>query len=349
MHDQENVHHGTSFLVVAASFVIILWGINQAQSVIVLILVALFLAVIGASPLLWLKRKKVPSVLAVLIVLAGMVIILLITGGFVATSLASFSGSLPFYQKRIEEDLLALRSFLASKGIVNTDAALLGYMNPGAVMSLTAGLVSGLGSTLSSILLILLTVTFILLEVSSFPIKLRAIIDDPRADFSNFKKFIENINRYLIIKTGVSVTTGILIGVWMSILGVDFPFLWGFLAFLLNYIPNLGVIIAAFPAVLLTLLQLGFGRAVLAAAGYLAVNFIIGTIIEPRVVGRGVGLSTLVVFLSLILWGNLLGLIGMILCIPFTMTMKFILENNKDTRWIAVLLGPESPPKVIKS
>lgn len=349
MHDKENVRHGTSFLVVAASFVIILWGINQAQSVIVLILVALFLAVIGAPPVLWLKQKKVPSVLAVLIVLAGMVIILLITGGFVATSLASFSGSLPFYQKRIEEDLLALRTFLASKGIVNTDAALLGYINPGAVMSLTAGLVSGLGSTLSSILLILLTVTFILLEVSSFPIKLRTIIDDPRADFSNFKRFIENINRYLIIKTGVSVTTGILIGVWMSILGVDFPFLWGFLAFLLNYIPNLGVIIAAFPAVLLTLLQLGFGRAVLAAAGYLAVNFIIGTIIEPRVVGRGVGLSTLVVFLSLILWGNLLGLIGMILCIPFTMTMKFILENNKDTRWIAVLLGPESPPKVIKS
>jgi len=349
MHDQENIHHGTSFLVVAASFVIILWGINQAQSVIVLILVALFLAVIGASPLLWLKRKKVPSVLAVLIVLAGMVIILLITGGFVATSLASFSGSLPFYQKRIEEDLLALRSFLASKGIVNTDAALLGYMNPGAVMSLTAGLVSGLGSTLSSILLILLTVTFILLEVSSFPIKLRAIIDDPRADFSNFKKFIENINRYLIIKTGVSVTTGILIGVWMSILGVDFPFLWGFLAFLLNYVPNLGVVIAAIPAVLLTLLQLGAGRAALAGGGYLAVNFIIGTVVEPRLVGRGVGLSTLVVFLSLILWGDLLGLIGMVLCIPFTMTLKFALENNKNTQWIAVLLGPESPPKINKN
>jgi predicted PurR-regulated permease PerM len=349
MHDQENVHHGTSFLVVAASFVIILWGINQAQSVIVLILVALFLAVIGSPPLLWLKRKKVPSVLAVLIVLAGMVIILLITGGFVATSLASFSGNLPFYQKRIEEDLLALRTFLASKGIVNTDAALLGYMNPGAVMSLTAGLVSGLGSTLSSILLILLTVTFILLEVSSFPIKLRAIIDDPRADFSNFKKFIENINHYLIIKTGVSVTTGIIIGIWMSILGVDFPFLWGFLAFLLNYVPNLGVVIAAIPAVLLTLLQLGAGRAALAGGGYLAVNFIIGTAIEPRLVGRGVGLSTLVVFLSLILWGDLLGLIGMVLCIPFTMTLKFALENNKNTQWIAVLLGPESPPKINKN
>jgi AI-2 transport protein TqsA len=349
MHDQENVQRGTSFLIVMASLVIIMWGINQAQSLLVLLLVALFLAVIGAPPVLWLKQKRIPSVLAVLVVLAGMIIILLLIGGLVGTSLASFSDSLPFYQRRIEEEVLALRTFLASKGITITDTALLGYINPGAVMSLTAGLVSGLGSTLSSIFLIMLTVTFILLEVSSFPVKLRAILDDPKADFSSFKKFIEDINRYMIIKTGVSVTTGILIGLWMSILGVDFPILWGFLAFVLNYVPSLGVIIAAFPAVLLTLLQFGVGHAALAGLGYIGVNFIIGTAIEPKLVGRGVGLSTLVVFLSLILWGNLLGLIGMVLCIPFTMTLKFILENNKDTRWIAVLLGPESSPMTQRS
>jgi AI-2 transport protein TqsA len=346
MSDQENAHRGTSLLVVAASLVIIVWGINQAQSVLVLILVALFLAVIGAPPVLWLKQKHVPYVLAVLVVLTGMITILLMIGGLVGTSLASFSDSLPFYQKRIEEEVLALRTFLASKGIALTDSTLLGYINPGAVMSLTAGLVSGFGSTLSSIFLILLTVTFILLEVSSFPTKLRAILDDPQADFSSFKKFIEDINRYMIIKTGVSVTTGILIGIWMAILGVDFPILWGFLAFVLNYVPSLGVVIAAFPAVLLTLLQFGIGHAALAGLGYIVVNFIIGTVIEPKLVGRGVGLSTLVVFLSLILWGNLLGLIGMVLCIPFTMTLKYVLESNKDTRWIAILLGPESPPSV---
>jgi predicted PurR-regulated permease PerM len=189
---------------------------------------------------------------------------------------------------------------------------------------------------------------FILLEVSSFPVKLRTILENPQADFSNFKKFIENINRYMVIKTGVSVTTGILIGVWMTILGVDFPILWGFLAFVLNYVPSLGVVLAAIPAVLLALLQFGIGRAALAGLGYLAVNFVIGTAIEPKLVGRGVGLSTLVVFLSLIFWGNLLGLIGMVLCILFTMTLKFVLENNSDTRWIAVLLGPESPPEAKK-
>jgi predicted PurR-regulated permease PerM len=191
----------------------------------------------------------------------------------------------------------------------------------------------------------MLTVTFTLLEVSSFPEKLRKILNDPRAAFPQFAKFVEDINRYMVIKTSVSITTGILIGIWMAILGVDFPILWGFIAFLLNYVPNIGVIIAAFPAVLLALIQYGTGHALLAALGYVAVNFVIGTVVEPKLVGKGVGLSTLVVFLSLVFWGNLLGLIGMVLCIPLTMTLKFALENNEGTQWIAVLLAPESLPK----
>jgi predicted PurR-regulated permease PerM len=334
---------GTSLLVIVASLVIIVWGIVQAQSVLVLMLVALFLAVIGAPLVLWLKEKQIPSVLAVLAVLACMVAILLMIGGLVGTSLASFSESIPSYQQRIQEEVQALRGFLANKGFTIKDNAVLDYINLGSVMGLTASLLSGLTSTLSSIFLILLTVTFILLEVSSFPVKLRAILDDPKAEFSQFRKFIDDINHYLLIKTCVSATTGILIGIWMSILGVDFPVLWGFLAFLLNYVPNLGVVIAAVPAVLLTLIQYGLGQAALAAGGYIAVNFIIGTIVEPKLVGRGVGLSTLVVFLSLIFWGNLLGLIGMVLCIPFTMTLKFALESNQQTQWLAILLGPETP------
>jgi predicted PurR-regulated permease PerM len=334
---------GTNVFVITASLIIIIWAVIQAQSILVLMLVALFLAVLGAPLVLWLKERRIPGVLAVLAVLACIVVALLMIGGVIATSLASFSNSLPFYQQRIQEEIHTAREFFASKGIVIKDNAILEYFNLGAVMSLTAGLLSGLTSTLSSIVLILLTVTFILLEVSSFPAKLRAIMDDPQAEFSQFRKFIGDINHYLLIKTGVSVTTGIIIGIWMSILGVDFPVLWGFLAFLFNYVPNLGVVIAAVPAVLLALIQYGFGQAALVAGGYLAVNFIIGTIVEPKIVGRGVGLSTLVVFLSLIFWGSLLGLIGMVLCIPFTMTLKFALENNEQTRWIAILLGPEIP------
>jgi AI-2 transport protein TqsA len=347
MNKMNNTQRGTNLLVVAASLVIIVWGIVQAQTILVLMLVALFLAVIGAPPVLWLKEKRIPSVLAVLAVLACMIIILLMIGGLVGTSLASFSDSLPFYQQRIQEQVQVLREFLANKGFTIRDNALLEYVNLGAIMGLTASLLSGLTSTLSSIFLVLLTVTFILLEVSSFPLKLRSVLNDPTAEFSQFKKFIENINHYLLLKTGVSAATGTLIGIWMALLGVNFPVLWGFLAFLLNYVPSLGVIIAAAPAVLLTFIQYGPGHAALAAGGYIAVNFIIGTLVEPRLVGRGVGLSTLVVFLSLIFWGNLLGLIGMVLCIPFTMTLKFALESREQTRWLAILLGPEIPVESI--
>jgi predicted PurR-regulated permease PerM len=213
------------------------------------------------------------------------------------------------------------------------------YVNPSATMRLVVGMLGGLGSALSNIILILLTVTFILLEASSFPIKLRAVLGDPEQAFPQFTRFVDDIKRYMIIKTGISLTAGILIVIWLSILGVDFPVLWGFLAFLLHYVPNVGSLIAAIPAIILAHVQLGIGRAVLTAAGYLAVNFLLGNVVEPRLMGRRLGLSTLVVFLSMIVWGSLLGLIGVVLCIPFTMTLKFACENNKSTQWIAVLLG----------
>jgi predicted PurR-regulated permease PerM len=146
----------------------------------------------------------------------------------------------------------------------------------------------------------------------------------------------------MIIKTAISLTAGNLIGIWLSILGVDSPVPGGFLAFLLHYVPNVGPIIAAIPAVFLTLVQLGVGRFALTAAGYLAVSFILGNVVEPRLMGRRLGLSTLVAFLSLVFWGSLVSLIGVVLCIPFTMTLKFTRENNKGTQWIAVLLGPEA-------
>lgn len=333
----------TNSLINGAAIVIIVMGIYQAQSVLVLLLLSVFLAVLGTPPVMWLKHKRIPNAAAVLIVVAGMIAALALAGALVGASLSSFSAALPAYQSRLQEQMLVLKEFLATKGITITDKILLEYFNPSAVMSFTAGLLSGLSSALSSIVLILLTVLFILLEVSTFPSKLRASPGDPERFMPRFTKFMEDIQRYVLIKTMISMTTGILVGIWMTVLGVEFPILWAFLAFLLNYVPNLGVIIAAIPAALFALIQLGPGYAAIVAAGYLAINFVIGTAIEPRIVGRGVGLSTLVVFLSLIFWGNMLGLIGAVLCIPITMTLKFVLENSEETRWMGLWLGPEAP------
>ena len=346
MTEQINSSRGIRILISVAALVIIIAGVSFAQSVVVLILLSFFLALLGTPPVLWLKEKHIPSGFAVLIVMAVMILILLLISVQIGSSFSGFIDQLPLLQARIREQVLELSAYLRSKGFSGTQKILLEYVKPEVLLKLTANLLSGLSSVLSDLVLILLAVTFILLEVSSFPIKLRAVLGDPKQKFPHFTKFADDMKRYMVIKTFMSLASGILISVWLYILGVDYAILWGFLAFLLNYIPNIGSIVAAIPAVILAVVQLGFGSAVLVAAGYLVINFVEGNIIEPRLMGRKLGLSTLVVFLSLIFWGGLLGFVGAILAIPLTMTLKFAFESSESTKWIAVLLGSEKTDKL---
>ena len=329
------------FYIITASLVVIIAGIYFAQSIVVLLLISVFLALLGTPALLWLKKKHIPSGIAVLIVMAGLVIILLLIGAQIGMSISGFSNELPQLESRIREEFSKLSLFLTNKGIGVGENIFQEYLKPEAVMQLTSSLLTGLGSALSDLVLILLTVTFILLEVSSFPIKLRKILGDPKQVFPQFTQFILDLKHYMVVKTIINLVAGIVITLWMYILGVQFPVLWGFLAFLLHYIPNIGAIISAIPAALLALVQLGPGSALLVLIGNLVVGFIIGNVVEPRLMGRKFGLSTLVVFLSLLFWGSLLGLIGAILCIPLTMALKFLFESNESTRWIALILESE--------
>ncbi len=353
MTELNDLHRGTRILIVIGMLAIIAISIKQAQATLAWLLFAVFLAVIGTPPVLWLERKRIPYVVAVLLVVAGFAIILVVMGVFVGASLNSFYTHLPSYQALLEKRISSLQAFLAANGITITDSLLVHQIDPEAVKRWTASLIRGLGSALFELVLILVTVMFIFLEASSFPVKLRAILGDPQKDFQLFMRFIYDIQRYMNIKTAISLTEGILVGVWLFILGVDFPILWGFLIFLLHYVPNVGGLIAAVPAVLLAFIEFGIGRAAQVAIGYLAVEFIFGNVVEPMLMGRKLGLSTLVVIVSLIFWGSLLGIAGVILCIPLTMTLKFVCENNNNTRWIAVLLGPgitteKAPPASVK-
>ena len=347
MTEQINSFRGFRILVGAAAFVIIIAGLYIAQSVIVLLLISFFLALLGTPPVIWLKKKHIPSVVSVLIVMAGMVFIIILIGAQIGSSFSNFLDQLPLFQSSIREQVLELSAYLRSKGFSGTQKLLLDYVKPEVFLKLTANLLSGLSSVLSDLALVLLTVTFIMLEVSSFPIKLRAVLGDPKQKFPKFTEFADDMKRYMVIKTLISLATGVLIAFWLYILDVDYPILWGFIAFLLNYIPNIGSIVAAIPALILAFIQFGIGSAVLVTVGYIVVNFIIGNVIEPRLMGRKFGLSTLVVFLSLIFWGALLGLVGAILSVPLTMTLKFAFENNESTKWIAVLLESEKIKKKV--
>jgi len=195
------------------------------------------------------------------------------------------------------------------------------------------------------LLLMLFIVVFLLLEESTLSKKLRLALPDAEKSLRNASDFIRQVNKYLVIKSTVSLITGLLITLWVWALGLDFPLLWGLIALLMNFIPNVGSILAAIPAVLLAIVQLGFPDALIIASGYLVVNILMGNLVEPRFMGRGLGLSPLVVFLSLILWGWMFGAVGMFLSIPLTMIVKIALEHAPSTRWLGVMLG-DAPSQI---
>ena len=197
----------------------------------------------------------------------------------------------------------------------------------------------GLASAVSNILLVVLVTLFILFEADEFPNKFRQAFGEQPEGIRRFRDFSADIQTYLEVKTLLSAFTGLLIGLGLWFLGVDFALLLGVMAFLLNFIPTIGSIIAALPAVLIALIDTSLGTTAMVALLYGGVNLSVGQLLEPQMMGRSLGLSPLVVFLSLLLWGWLWGPVGMLLSVPLTMVVKIFLEHTEQYRWVAVLLG----------
>ncbi len=329
-------------LLMLAGFVVVIAGMKAASPILVPFFLAVFIAVICTPPLFWLQRKGVPKVLALAIILLAIVVAAVLFGALIGPSLNKFLSALPDYQKQLATHGAAWTGWLHEKGIPIPKGGVLGSLDPGWVMSLAQDILSGLSGVLANAFLILLTVVFILLEAADLPKKLRRVLKNPERSLSTVEKFSRSAKRYLVIKTLISAAIGVVIWLWLLILGVDYPVLWGTLSFLLNYVPNIGSVIAALPVALLALVQLGAGTALLTVLGFVVVHIVVGNIIEPKLTGQGLSLSTLVVFLSLVFWGWILGPIGMILSVPMTSLVKIALESREDTLRFAVLLGSEA-------
>lgn len=336
----------SEILLCLAAFVVIIAGMKAAAVILVPFILSAFIAIISAPPMFWLQRKGVPSLLAMLIVVSGMLLTGVLVAALVGQSINDFMQDLPVYKAKIKTQTSAALAWLSAQGIRTESLALNEVFDPGAAMNLAAQVLNGLGNALTNSFLILMTVIFMLLEAASFPVKLKAITDRPDQQSARLDGFIKDVKQYIAIKTWVSLSTGLIITLWLFLLGVDYPLLWGLLAFVLNYIPNIGSIIAAVPAILLALIQIGPGRALAVACGYVIVNVVIGSVVEPRFMGRGLGLSTLVVFLSLLFWGWVLGPVGMLLSVPLTITAKLALDSREETKWLAVMLGSEKAVKL---
>jgi len=328
------------FVTVAAIFIIFA-GIKTAANILVPFLLSIFIAIMCNPIIVKASQYKIPKAISIITVIAVFVTLALSLTGLVGQSLNELSQHIPHYREQLNQQFVWLANFLYKYDIHLSTAVFSEYFDPAAAMGLAADMLSGFGSVMANLFLIILTVVFILFEASSFPNKIHFALDDPQMRLKQIERFVSSVNDYIAIKTLVSIATGCIVSLMLWILGLDFYLLWGVLAFLLNYIPNIGSIIAAVPPVTLAILQLGLGEAGLIACGYVAINMIMGNIVEPRFLGKGLGLSTLVVFLSLIFWGWMLGTVGMLLSVPLTMILKIGLENSPEGRWLAVLLSNE--------
>jgi predicted PurR-regulated permease PerM len=187
--------------------------------------------------------------------------------------------------------------------------------------------------------IIVIVAIFILLESSALPAKVRDLPVLSQDTWARLQQIAADVRRYMLLKTVMSLLTGALIALFSLIVGVDFAILLGVLAFALNYIPVIGSIVAALPGILLAFVEFGLGTSVLVTVGYVAINIGVSNGIEPRYFGDGLNLSPLVVILSVLLWGWVLGPMGMLLSVPLTMSVKIALESDEGTEWLALLMS----------
>lgn len=329
-------------LIVSAALVVVVAGMRFAAPLLVPFLLSVFIAVISFPLMSSLQQKGLPKGLALTLVMLLVVLIGFMLTILIGSSLTDFSHSIPIYQEKIEAEWSGVLLWLQDHGISVTDS-LKDIVDPSAAIGLLSSILKGFGNVLTNSFLIILTVVFILIETAGLTqkfIAMNASEDSVKREDMFSRVFVDKLRNYMSMKTIISMVTGLIIATALWLIGVDYPVLWGVLAFMLNFVPNIGSIIAAVPAVLLTVVQLGISSAMLVAAVYVAVNVLVGSIIEPKYMGKGLGLSTLVVFVSLVFWGWVLGPVGMLLSVPLTITLKLALDSKPDTQWLGHLLGP---------
>ena len=322
-----------------SAFVIIIGGLKMASQAVVILFLSIFIASILSPVLAKLQKFKVPKYLAYFLILMMIVMTLLFVFYIINTSLKDFGSNLPFYETKLKKIVLDLLSWLNGFGFEIEPKSILEGINIGALFNLTAGAAGNIGLFLSKMMLVFIGVAFILVESTHFEKKLDIIFKRDKDAQKNFRLFSRNIQKYFSIKTLTSILTGSMITVTLMFFEIDYPILWGFLGFLLNFIPVIGSLIASVPALFLALIHYDLTTVVWLAFIYIIINNLISNVLEPKFMGQGLGLSPAIIFFSLIFWGWVLGPVGMFLAVPLTMTLKIAFDSSEKTRWIGILLS----------
>ena len=331
----------TRSLVSMAAFVIFIAGLKAASNIIVPFMLAVFIAVITSPLMIWLRKRGIRPSFSVLVIVLMVFAVLWVFLQVAGPSITQFIMRLDTYLFHLRGITRSWVFWLQDKNVDIELETVNAIFDPVNIMRTTANALSFLQGMLTNTFLILITVVFLLLELAGLPQKLKLAFGPDHPSIHGWELFAESLNRYLAIKSIVSMLTGICAYTLVRLLDVDFPLLWGMLAFMLNYVPNIGSILAAIPPVMVALATHDTPRAIYVLIGYICINVTFGNLLEPRIMGKGLGLSTLVVWLSLIFWGWVFGPVGMLLSVPLTMVVKIAMESRQETMWLAVLLASD--------
>lgn len=333
--------------------VVLVHGLRIAQSIVMPFALAAFLAVISMPIVFWLRKKRLPGPVAILLTVLAVASVFGLVIMIASQQLAELQATGPVYGRALIREIDSALRLIEERlpALAGVRDNLLSFLNQN-LLAMAGGTFTWALSFVTTTFIVFLILAFALGEAAVFPKKLRAIAGERLASDERLGTMVEEVQGYLVIKTLVSLATGVVLGLWTWALGLDSPLLLGLFAFVLNYVPTIGSVIASVPALFLALLdfdpQAGvivfdFQRPVVVALGYLAVNILFGNWLEPTLMGRRLGLSTLVVVLSLVFWGWLWGPVGALLAVPLTMVVKIMTENTGDLKWVAVLLDKNAP------
>lgn len=336
-----SVRSSTTFrgLYAAAALVLVIAGLREASGILVPVAFAAFITVLLSPVVKLLRRYGVPVAIAIPLLIVALIALLVLVGSFVGSSLTAFSDAIPRYRAKVLDIVGSLTFWLSSYGIRTNVAKLLATVDTGKVLTIVGNALTQLASLLSYTILVLLMVVFLLFDAVDLPARLRLALGRPDEELEQVRQVASEIKHYIVLKTYLCLTTSTVTLIVLSIMGVDFAPLWALLALILGYVPNIGPFVASAPPVLLALLQRGPAHMMIVLGLLATLHTVVGNVIEPQLLGRRLGLSSFVVFVSLIIWGWIWGTGGMLLSVPLTMTIKILLENSRDWRWLAVLMG----------
>lgn len=327
------------FLILVTSVAILFVIMKFSADLLAPFLISAALAVILSPLLNYLEKKHIPKTVSLVFIILISFVPIIMLGGYIGTEAIEFKNNFHSMQIAFQEGIGKFVQTMNSVGISIQQADIETMLSKSNISGIVQNLATQASSQFSNIVLIIFTVSFMLMESDYMYNKLKKVLSKSKIELKDGMEIITKINAYFIIKAKTSMMSSVLILAVLLYYDIPYPYLLTALSFFFGFIPVVGDILSTVPAIILAFIEGGMATALWITLWYVTINSIVGNIIEPRMMSKGLGLSALVVFLSMTLWGWVLGPTGMILSVPLTMAMQFLFAQYEETEWIALMLS----------